>query len=266
MVQTVAETLDLAFNRTQFTPDLMPSDITGTEIIEQELATGKHGFRFVREPVFAFIVRPVDVQRLHSFPTRRSSDLRLAAGARREPAPGAARIPHPPPRSEEQRLNSSHVSISYAVFCLKKKTHGANGRRDARSRVQPHSVHAGPDAVRHHGHRDHRAGTCDREARLQVRARARFRFHRTPRRRPTATLFPYTTLFRSPPGCWSAPRACSRRGANPSPAAEIGRATSELQSRFDLVCRLLLEKKNSWCKRSPRRSISRSTALSSRRT
>ena len=46
MVQTVAETLDLAFNRIQFTPDLMPSDITGTEIIEEDLATGKRGFRF----------------------------------------------------------------------------------------------------------------------------------------------------------------------------------------------------------------------------
>ena len=56
MVQTVAETLDLAFNRIQFTPDLMPSDITGTEIIEEDLATGKRGFRFVRGPVFANIV------------------------------------------------------------------------------------------------------------------------------------------------------------------------------------------------------------------
>ncbi|PYO93459.1 MAG: AAA family ATPase, partial [Gemmatimonadetes bacterium] len=56
MVQTVAESLDLAFNRIQFTPDLMPSDITGTEIIEEDLTTGKRGFRFVRGPVFANIV------------------------------------------------------------------------------------------------------------------------------------------------------------------------------------------------------------------
>ena len=41
MVQTVAEALDLSFNRVQFTPDLMPSDITGTEIIEEDLTTGK---------------------------------------------------------------------------------------------------------------------------------------------------------------------------------------------------------------------------------
>src|SRR6266511_712749 len=57
MVQTVAQTLDLKFSRIQFTPDLMPSDITGTEIIEEEQATGKRGFRFVRGPVFANIVR-----------------------------------------------------------------------------------------------------------------------------------------------------------------------------------------------------------------
>src|SRR2546423_7968675 len=63
MVQTAAETLDLAFNRIQFTPDLMPSDITGTEIIEEDLATGKRGFRFVRGPVFANIVLADEVNR-----------------------------------------------------------------------------------------------------------------------------------------------------------------------------------------------------------
>src|SRR5437899_11966718 len=56
MVQTVAQTLDLKFSRIQFTPDLMPSDITGTEIIEEDATTGKRGFRFVRGPVFANIV------------------------------------------------------------------------------------------------------------------------------------------------------------------------------------------------------------------
>ncbi len=63
MVQTLAETLDLGFNRIQFTPDLMPSDITGTEIIEEDLATGKRGFRFVRGPVFANIVLADEVNR-----------------------------------------------------------------------------------------------------------------------------------------------------------------------------------------------------------
>src|SRR5258708_5177812 len=63
MVQTVAQTLDLKFSRIQFTPDLMPSDITGTEIIEEDQATGKRGFRFVRGPVFANIVLADDVNR-----------------------------------------------------------------------------------------------------------------------------------------------------------------------------------------------------------
>ncbi|HXF96815.1 MAG TPA: AAA family ATPase [Gemmatimonadales bacterium] len=63
MIQTVAEALDLAFSRIQFTPDLMPSDITGTEIIEEDHATGKRSFRFVRGPVFANIVLADEVNR-----------------------------------------------------------------------------------------------------------------------------------------------------------------------------------------------------------
>ncbi|SRR4051812_26942289 len=63
MIQTLSETLDLGFARIQFTPDLMPSDITGTEIIEEDLATGKRGFRFVRGPVFANIVLADEVNR-----------------------------------------------------------------------------------------------------------------------------------------------------------------------------------------------------------
>src|SRR5205085_3474955 len=50
MVSTVAEALALKFARIQFTPDLMPSDITGTEIIEEDVATGKRAFHFVHGP------------------------------------------------------------------------------------------------------------------------------------------------------------------------------------------------------------------------
>ena len=63
MVQTVAEALELQFSRIQFTPDLMPSDITGTEIIEEDFTTGKRTFRFVRGPVFANIVLADEVNR-----------------------------------------------------------------------------------------------------------------------------------------------------------------------------------------------------------
>jgi MoxR-like ATPase len=63
MVQTVSEALALSFNRVQFTPDLMPSDITGTEIIEEDLTTGRRAFRFVRGPVFANVVLADEINR-----------------------------------------------------------------------------------------------------------------------------------------------------------------------------------------------------------
>jgi MoxR-like ATPase len=63
MVSTVAEALNLSFNRIQFTPDLMPSDITGTEIIEEDLTTGKRAFRFVHGPIFANVVLADEINR-----------------------------------------------------------------------------------------------------------------------------------------------------------------------------------------------------------
>ncbi len=63
MVSTIAESLALKFARIQFTPDLMPSDITGTEIIEEDLATGRRAFRFVPGPVFANIVLGDEINR-----------------------------------------------------------------------------------------------------------------------------------------------------------------------------------------------------------
>lgn len=63
LIKTVAEVLDLKFSRIQFTPDLMPSDITGTEIIEDDRATGKKSFKFVRGPVFANILLADEINR-----------------------------------------------------------------------------------------------------------------------------------------------------------------------------------------------------------
>ena len=63
MVQTIAEALNLSFNRVQFTPDLMPSDITGTDIIEEDLTTGRRSFRFVHGPLFANIVLADEINR-----------------------------------------------------------------------------------------------------------------------------------------------------------------------------------------------------------
>jgi MoxR-like ATPase len=63
LISTVAQVLDLKFNRIQFTPDLMPSDITGTEIIEDDLGSGKKSFRFVKGPVFANFVLADEINR-----------------------------------------------------------------------------------------------------------------------------------------------------------------------------------------------------------
>jgi MoxR-like ATPase len=63
LVQTVAEALDLSFNRVQFTPDLMPGDITGTEIVEEDPVTGKRAFRFIEGPVFANVVLADEINR-----------------------------------------------------------------------------------------------------------------------------------------------------------------------------------------------------------
>jgi MoxR-like ATPase len=63
MVSTVSEALALSFNRVQFTPDLMPGDITGTEIIEEDLTTGKRAFRFVPGPIFANVVLADEINR-----------------------------------------------------------------------------------------------------------------------------------------------------------------------------------------------------------
>jgi MoxR-like ATPase len=63
MVQTVAEALHLTFNRVQFTPDLMPSDITGTEVIEEDKTTGGRTLRFVRGPVFANVILADEINR-----------------------------------------------------------------------------------------------------------------------------------------------------------------------------------------------------------
>jgi MoxR-like ATPase len=63
LIQTLSEALDLSFSRVQFTPDLMPGDITGTEIVEEDPATGKRLFRFVEGPVFAHVVLADEINR-----------------------------------------------------------------------------------------------------------------------------------------------------------------------------------------------------------
>ena len=63
LVRTLSEVLDLSFKRVQFTPDLMPADITGTEVLDEDRATGKHVFRFVRGPIFTNMLLADEINR-----------------------------------------------------------------------------------------------------------------------------------------------------------------------------------------------------------
>ena len=63
LIKKLAEAVDLKFNRIQFTPDLMPSDIVGAEVIEEDRATGKRVIRFIRGPIFANIILADEINR-----------------------------------------------------------------------------------------------------------------------------------------------------------------------------------------------------------
>ena len=63
LISTLAKALDLSFSRIQFTPDLMPSDITGTEVIQEDRASGRREFKFIRGPVFANVVLADEINR-----------------------------------------------------------------------------------------------------------------------------------------------------------------------------------------------------------
>ena len=86
LVNTLAEVLDLSFSRIQFTPDLMPSDITGTEVLEEDRATGRRIHRFVRGPVFAHILLADEINRT---PPKTQAALLQAMQERRVTASGA---------------------------------------------------------------------------------------------------------------------------------------------------------------------------------
>ena len=93
MVRSVAESMRLDFRRIQFTPDLVPSDITGTELLEEDAATGARTFRFVRGPVFANIVLADEINRA---PPRTQAALLEAMQEHRVTAAGdTMRLPEP---------------------------------------------------------------------------------------------------------------------------------------------------------------------------
>ena len=63
LISTLARSLSLSFNRIQFTPDLMPADITGTEVIQEDKATGTRELKFLRGPVFANVILADEINR-----------------------------------------------------------------------------------------------------------------------------------------------------------------------------------------------------------
>src|SRR5512141_1965972 len=93
MIRSVSEAMDLDFRRIQFTPDLVPSDITGTEIMEEDSATGARSFRFVKGPIFANIVLADEINRA---PPRTQAALLEAMQEHRVTAAGETmRLPEP---------------------------------------------------------------------------------------------------------------------------------------------------------------------------
>ncbi len=93
MVRSLANALHLEFNRIQFTPDLMPSDITGTEIIQENRATGERAYRFVRGPIFSNVILADEINRT---PPKTQAAL-LESMQEKQVTAGGAKHPLPSP-------------------------------------------------------------------------------------------------------------------------------------------------------------------------
>jgi MoxR-like ATPase len=89
LIKTLSEVLDLKFSRIQFTPDLMPSDITGTEIIDEDPVTKQRGFRFIKGPIFANIILADEINRT---PPKTQAALLEAMQEHKVTAAGVTRI------------------------------------------------------------------------------------------------------------------------------------------------------------------------------
>ncbi len=91
LISSLAKSLQLQFSRIQFTPDLMPADITGTEVIQEDRSTGSRSFRFIPGPVFANVILADEINRT---PPKTQAALleamqerQVTAGGRRHPLP-----------------------------------------------------------------------------------------------------------------------------------------------------------------------------------
>ncbi len=93
LIRTLSDTMSLSFSRIQFTPDLMPSDITGTEILQEDKATGERSFRFLPGPIFANIILADEINRT---PPKTQAAL-LEAMQEHQVTAGGKRHPLKPP-------------------------------------------------------------------------------------------------------------------------------------------------------------------------
>jgi MoxR-like ATPase len=93
MIRTLADSLSLSFSRIQFTPDLMPSDITGTEVLQEDKATGQRMFKFLHGPIFANVILADEINRT---PPKTQAAL-LEAMQERQVTVGGARHRLPDP-------------------------------------------------------------------------------------------------------------------------------------------------------------------------
>jgi MoxR-like ATPase len=93
LISTIARTLSLGFSRIQFTPDLMPSDMTGTEVIEEDRSTGARELRFVKGPIFSNVILADEINRT---PPKTQAAL-LEAMQERQVTAGGVRHPLPEP-------------------------------------------------------------------------------------------------------------------------------------------------------------------------
>jgi len=93
LISTLARTLSLGFSRVQFTPDLMPSDLTGTEVIEEDKTTGTRELRFVKGPIFSNVILADEINRT---PPKTQAAL-LEAMQERQVTAGGMRHPLPEP-------------------------------------------------------------------------------------------------------------------------------------------------------------------------
>jgi len=93
LISTLARSLSLSFNRIQFTPDLMPADITGTEVIQEDKTTGSRNFKFIKGPIFANVILADEINRT---PPKTQAALLEAMQERQVSASGTKHVLEPP--------------------------------------------------------------------------------------------------------------------------------------------------------------------------